>query len=157
MGLFPCVLFHVTVMTREGNVFTTSHILLSIQETTGKCCVILAEQNEEDVHLGRESKFVNQFSLTFYRVRTVLPRTGALCSFFKKKYFIYLFSDRGEGKEKERERNINVWLPLSHSLLGTWPATQACVLTGNRTGNPLVHRPVLNPLSHTSQGYITLL
>ena len=24
--------------------------------------------------------------------------------------------------------------------------------TGNRTGDSLVHRPVLNPLSHTSQG-----
>ena len=28
------------------------------------------------------------------------------------KYFIYLFSERGEGREEERERNINVWLPL---------------------------------------------
>ena len=34
----------------------------------------------------------------------------------------------------------------------TWPTTQACALTGNQTGNPLVRRPVLNPLSHTSQG-----
>ena len=46
-------------------------------------------------------------------------------------YFIYLFLDRGEGREKERKRNINVWLPLACSLLGTWPATQACALTGN--------------------------
>ena len=35
---------------------------------------------------------------------------------------------------------------------GTWPTTQACVLTGNWTGNPLILRPELNPLSHTSQG-----
>ncbi|KAF6084333.1 hypothetical protein HJG60_008604 [Phyllostomus discolor] len=28
----------------------------------------------------------------------------------------------------------------------------ACALTGNRTGDPLVRRPVLNPLSYTSQG-----
>ena len=34
-----------------------------------------------------------------------------------------LFLDRGKGREKERERNINVWLPLMHTLLGTWPAT----------------------------------
>ena len=68
-------------------------------------------------------------------------------------YFIYfLFSDRGEGREKEAERNINVWLPLVRSLLGTWPATQACALTGNRTGDPLVRSPAFNPLSHTSQG-----
>ena len=63
-----------------------------------------------------------------------------------------LFLESGEGKEKERERNISVWLPLAHSLLGPWPATQACVLTGSRTRNPLVLRPALNPLSHTSRG-----
>ena len=65
----------------------------------------------------------------------------------------YLFIFRGEGREKERERNINVWLPLAHPLLGTWPTTQACALTGNQTSDPLVHTPVHNPLSHTSQGW----
>ena len=57
-----------------------------------------------------------------------------------------------EGKEKGRERNINVWLLLAHPPLGTWPTTQVCVLTGNQTSDPLVCRPALNPLSHTSQG-----
>ena len=42
-------------------------------------------------------------------------------------------------------------LPLMRPLLGTWPATQACALTGNQSGNPLVRRLVLNPLSHTNQ------
>ena len=41
--------------------------------------------------------------------------------------------------------------------LGTQPATQACALTENQTRDPLIHRPTLNPLSHTSQGYITVL
>ena len=59
----------------------------------------------------------------------------------------------GEGKEKERETNINVWLPLPHPLLGAWPATQACALTGNQTCNPLVLRLALSPLSHASQGW----
>ena len=68
------------------------------------------------------------------------------------KDFIYLFLDRGGGREKERERNISVWLSLTRPLLGIWPATQACALTGNPTDDPLVHRLVLNPLSHTSQG-----
>ena len=58
-----------------------------------------------------------------------------------------------EGKEKERERNINVWLPLTSPLLGTWPATQACALTRNQTGNPLVHRPTLSPLSCTARAH----
>ena len=42
---------------------------------------------------------------------------------------------------------------LTRPQLGTWPATQACALTGNRTGNPLICRPELSPLRHTSQGY----
>ena len=53
---------------------------------------------------------------------------------FLKILFIYF---RERGREGERERNINVWL---------------CALTGNQTGDSLVRRPVLSPLSHTSQG-----
>ena len=78
------------------------------------------------------------------------PRIYFFNHFFKD--FIYLFLERGEGKEKERERNISVWLPLPCPLLGTWLSTQACALTGNRTGHSLVCRPTLNPLSDTSQG-----
>ena len=63
----------------------------------------------------------------------------------EKKKILFIF--RWEG---ERERNINVWLPLECSQLGTWSTAQACVLTGNWTTDPLVHRPTLNPL-----GYIT--
>ena len=53
--------------------------------------------------------------------------------------FVCLFLERGKGREKERERNVNVWLPLVWPVLVTWPATQACALTGNRTGDLLVH------------------
>ena len=48
------------------------------------------------------------------------------------------------------ERNVD-WLPLACPKLGTWPATQAGSLMGNRTSDLAVLRPVLNPLSHTSQ------
>ena len=74
----------------------------------------------------------------------------AFLCFFKNILFIFL--ERGEGWKKEKERNINVWLPLMLSPLGTWPATQACALTRNLTGDLPVHRPALNPLSCTSQG-----
>ena len=51
-----------------------------------------------------------------------------------------------------------MWLSLAQPLQGTWPVTQAWALTGNQTGDPVVHRLALNPLSHTSQeagvGYI---
>ena len=59
--------------------------------------------------------------------------------------------------ERKRGRDINVWLPLMCPLMGTWPITQACALTRNRTGDPLVCRLALNPLSHTSQGCTFIL
>ena len=49
------------------------------------------------------------------------------------------------------ERYINQ-LPLAYPQLGTRPATQTCALVGNRTDDPVVRRPALNPLSHTSHG-----
>ena len=52
---------------------------------------------------------------------------------------------------KERERKINVWLLLVYPLLGTWSTTQACAQSGNRTSDPLGHRPMFNALSYTSQ------
>ena len=79
----------------------------------------------------------------------VVPR-GLFPNFFLKILFIYFWREGIRGRK--RERNINVWLPLTCPSLGTWPATQACAPTGNRTSNPLVCRPALNPLSHTSQG-----
>ena len=90
--------------------------------------------------------------------KAAVPSTWRGRNTFLKRFYFYLFLERGEGREKERERNTNVWVPFMRPLLGTWPATQACALTGNRSGdplvwtsNPLVCRPALNPLSHTSQ------
>ena len=90
------------------------------------------------------------------------PLTYTCYSPYKKGWFIflkrYLFLERGKEREKEREREKH-WcvryidqLPLAPSQLGTWPATQACALTGHRTGDLSFPRPALNPLSHTSQG-----
>ena len=70
--------------------------------------------------------------------------------------YVCMYVCREKGREGERERNINVWLPFPCPQLGTWPATQECALTGNRTSNPLVCRPMLNPLSYISQGYLVI-
>ena len=72
---------------------------------------------------------------------------------FLQRFLKFTFRERG----REGERNVNVWLPLACPLLGTWPTTQACALTGNRTGDPLVHRLMLHLPSHTSQGCTPLL
>ena len=81
-----------------------------------------------------------------------LIQPGIYHSLFLKIFYLFIFRERG--KEGERG-NINGWLPLMRPLLDTWSATQACALTENRTSNSLVHRPALNPLIHTNQGYIT--
>ena len=61
---------------------------------------------------------------------------------YSRLFFNILFSYFVEGKGGKREgENINVWLPLVHPLLGTWPAAQACALTGNQTSGPLVCSP----------------
>ena len=92
------------------------------------------------------------FNIYFYKwtVESPIKEEAPIVQVFFFLFRFYLFIFR-EGKG-ERVRNIHVWLPLTHPLLGTWPSTLACALTGNRTGNPLDHRLSLNPLSHTSQG-----
>ena len=85
-------------------------------------------------------------NMTDFRKHTVFTHK-------KKDINFFFFRERG-GKEEEKERNIFVYdqLPLTHPQLGTWPATQANVLTGNRTSDLSVQRPVLSPLSHSIQG-----
>ena len=60
-------------------------------------------------------------------------------------------------KKKRKEKEAYIVLPLACCQPGTWPATQACALTGIWTGNVLVHRPAFNPLSHTSQGRVYIV
>ena len=49
------------------------------------------------------------------------------------KYFIYLFQTEGKGG-RETSNVVASHVPPTGDL--TWPATQASVLTGNRTSNP---------------------
>ena len=66
---------------------------------------------------------------------------------------VFIFRERGgegEGEGEIHQCVVASCAPPTRDL--TWPATQACALTGNGTDDPLVYRRVLNPLSHTSQG-----
>ena len=72
------------------------------------------------------------------------PKASFLFCFKIFKDLIHLFFREGEviyflereGKEKERKRNINVWLPLTHPQLGSWPTTQACALDWESNQQP---------------------
>ena len=61
------------------------------------------------------------------------------------KDFICLFLERGKGG-RQRRRETSMFGCL---LRAPGPCNQACALTGNRTGNPLVCRLVFHPWSHT--------
>ena len=81
-----------------------------------------------------------------------------LFSFFKDFIYLFIFKERGRERGRKGEKHPYVVAsrtPPTGDLAcnpGIWPATQACGLTGNLTSDPLVYRPVLNPLSHPSQG-----
>ena len=74
--------------------------------------------------------------------------------------FIYFWSKGNGGGKRGREtsmcdRYIHQ-LPLLYPQWGTWYSTQACALTRNLTSDLSVHGPMLNPLSHTSQGLLNV-
>ena len=78
-----------------------------------------------------------------------------LLFFIFLRFLINLFLEIGEGREKEGEKHQYV-------VASRMPPTEdlahnpGMCLTGNQTGNPLVCRPALNPLSHTSQGAVDI-
>ena len=69
------------------------------------------------------------------------------------KFYLIIFRER-EGREKERERNINVWLPLVCPATGDLAHNPGMCPDWESNCNPLIRRPALSPLSHTSQGCI---
>ena len=83
-----------------------------------------------------------------------------LCFFLNPHLRIYLvILERGKQREEGRERETHIsmwktiidWLTSVRAPTRDEPASQACALTGNRTGNLSVCRLALNPLSHTGQ------
>ena len=80
------------------------------------------------------------------------PLKSHLSIFFR---VLFIFRERGREGERKGEKYqcvVASYTSTPPPTPGTWPTTQACALTGNQTGKPLVRRPALNPLSHTCQG-----
>ena len=82
---------------------------------------------------------------------------GRAVAFFKKRFYLFIFRERGREAGRGGEKH---WCGREHWSVScpscpqprTWPATQACALTGNWTSELSVCRTVPNPLRHTSQG-----
>ena len=66
-----------------------------------------------------------------------------------------MFRQRGRGGKGEETSMCG--RHLHAPPLGTWPASKACAMTGNRTGSLSGHRPMLNPMSYTSQGCFSIV
>ena len=95
----------------------------------------------------------HSYSVLWFNGTAFLLDCAFICFFFLFFKDFTIFRERG--REKEREGEKHRYVVASHAPpLETWPETQACALTGNRTSDPLIHRPALNPLSHTSQSPI---
>ena len=60
--------------------------------------------------------------------------------FFVGVIYLFIFREGKGGRKRRRGTSMCGCLSRTHPLLGTWPETQACALTGNRTSDPLVHR-----------------
>ena len=57
-----------------------------------------------------------------------------------KDFYLFIYRERERGGEREGAIYQCV-VASQHPILGAWPATQACAMTGNRTGDPLVLSP----------------
>ena len=71
---------------------------------------------------------------------SLLEYLANILSYFCKGFFLFIFRQRGREEEKEGEKHlcgcflcVTYWGPA-------WQPRQACVLTGNGTGNALVYR-----------------
>ena len=114
--------------------------LLRLGSVCGFCLVLIRSHSpgEASCHAVRCSSNPLERSTWW---ETEVPAQQPACHPCKRArsfFFKILFIFREREREGKKERTINVFLPLTCSVLGTWSATQACDLTGNGTGNPLV-------------------
>ena len=97
-------------------------------------------------HLSMHCVPTNQTDMFFHR--HIFRVLKIIILIFKE--FTYLFLESGE---KGRETAMCGCLSCA-PYWGPGLQPRHVPLTGNRTCDPLVRRPVLSPLSHTSQGKI---
>ena len=89
------------------------------------------------------AQFLN-FYPTVFGMFFDLPFSTLMQETFLKRFYVFIFRERGEGREKERERDIDGAEKLIGCLLhAPTPATQACALTGNLSGDLSLCRTTL--------------
>ena len=115
-----------------------------------------ADQEDRD-RLRKERLFQTGFCGPF---KGICCTCYSISPYFFLRFYLFIFRDEKEGRKRRREREGEEHQCVVVSCASPTrdpPATQACALTGNRTGDPLVHRLGLSPLSHRSRGQMILL
>ena len=87
----------------------------------------------------------------FYSGVLKSPTIIVLLSISLKIFNLFIFRESGKEGEREGEKHQFVF-SSEMPQTGNGLTTQVCALTRNGTGNPLVSRLALNPLSYTSHG-----
>ena len=133
------------------NVFTTLfrkfvlHLLYTYRQTMFTLKFLnWTKPNKSKVHMVLSVKWVSGLNMLY----------TSLYITFQSRFCLFIF--REKGREGVREGEKHQCVVASHTALtGIWPATQACALTGNQTGDPFVHS-LHSTQSYTSQGYTSL-
>ena len=99
------------------------------------------------------------FNLTLLLLSPLCPSPSSHCQLFTSFFFLEFFKNilfifRYRGREGEREGETHQCVVASHTPPIRDLVHNPGILTGDPTGNPLVCRLMLNPLSHTSQGSV---
>ena len=82
------------------------------------------------LYQGRKFEWLNNY--------VWLKKISVFYTVFNFFFFFFFFFFRKRAREEEREGEGEEHQCVKHlmrPLLGTWPATQACALTGNQTGS----------------------
>ena len=101
--------------------------------------------------LGIELLIMSIFLSPFTFLGSIVISKLLSCLFLRLFIYLFIFRERGREGEREGEKHQCVVASLTPPT-GDLAHNQACALTGNQTSDPLLCRPALNPLSHTSQG-----
>ena len=100
-------------------------------------------------------KVKNYWSLiSFLKINPQIILQLSPYSLFFLRFYLFIFRERGRDGERDEEKHQCVretstdWSRLACLQPGTWPTTQACTVTRNRTGDLLVSRPNQSPEPH---------
>ena len=148
---FKKILTHVFISSKYS---CKNHSFPNSAHSWGSICVLIFSNKSSLISkLSPNYFYPTGYQLllkTFIIFWTCVPMNPGK-SFFKR-FYLFTF---WEGKGGRKRRDTSVCGCLLHAPY--WrpdPQPQACAVSGNQTRNPLVRSPVLNPLGHTSQGWI---